>query len=67
MEALQVLSRSEMKKIRGGYSGCGSYCQGCIENGSIGADPPCYKWTCQGGMCVPVADNCCVKSTPPST
>ncbi len=61
MEALQLLSRSEMKKIQGGYivEGCESYCYGCITNGTS-EDPPCYKWTCQNGMCAPVADHCCI-------
>lgn len=60
MHHLKKLSRSEMKKIVGGM-GCAPSCSGCIANGSIGADPPCYKWECQGGMwCVPVASTCCL-------
>jgi hypothetical protein len=59
MENLQTLSRSDMKKILGGVGGCASYCEGCIENGSNGG-PACYKWTCESGMCAPVASNCCI-------
>lgn len=57
MEFLNVLTRNEMKNLKGGGEGCGPNCSGCIEDGS---GPFCFKWACNDGFCYPVASTCCI-------
>ena len=52
-----ILSRSEMRKIKAGNSGCYN-CEHCSP--AEGGDGPCIQFTCEDGWCNPKWSNCCL-------
>lgn len=59
MSFAKTLSRDEMKKLMAGSGGCNpDNCNNCTAYST--GDPPCYKFECEHGGCVPKESTCCI-------